>query len=127
MAVTKQLLEEINRAFETSNYSYLEAHITDDVRWTIGTRIQVKGKKEFIEVCRSAPIVDPKFLITNMIVEGDRAAVESIMVAKTPEGKQYQQAVCDIYHFVGDKFDQLTSYLDTEYDKEQMGDKSVAA
>jgi|ERR1043165_2609212 ketosteroid isomerase-like protein len=127
MSVTKQLIEEVNKAFETSDYSYLESHSTDDVRWTIGGRTQVRGKKDFIQMCKDAPFEDVKFLITSILIDGDQAAVESIMHAKMKDGKAYQQYVCDVYHFVGDKFDELRSYFDTAYDKEMMKEESIAA
>jgi ketosteroid isomerase-like protein len=124
----KQLVEEINLAFEKGDLKFLEEHMTDDLTWNIiGRDHPVIGKQEFLKVCGSAPLQEntPKITITNMLIDGDKVAVESILEAKTIRGKHYRQTVCDIYHFNGNKFNELTTYLNTAYDKELLDGKTI--
>jgi ketosteroid isomerase-like protein len=42
---------------------------------------------------------------------------EGILEAETLSGKAFYQRFCDIYHFDGDKIKEMTTYLDTAYDR----------
>jgi ketosteroid isomerase-like protein len=122
------LVEQINLAFEKGDLAFLGEHMTDDVQWNIiGRNEPVVGKHEFLKVCGSAPLKEgtPKITIKNMLIDGNKVAVEIIIEAITLTDKQYRQTGCDIYHFNGNKFNQLTSYLDTAYDKELLDGESI--
>lgn len=124
----KLLVAELNTAFEKGDLDFLRNHMTDDVQWKIIGHINIiKGKEEFIKVCSAASIKDgtSKVTATNIIIEDDKAAVEIIIEVETLTGKKYRQTGCDIYHFTDNKFDSLTSYLDTAYDKEVLGDAAI--
>lgn len=124
----RQLIQQINVALEKGDLAFLEDHMTDDVQWNIiGNSKPVIGKQQFIKVCGSAPLKEgtPKITVTNMLIDGNKVAVEAIIEAVTTAGKEYRQMVCDIYHFSGDKFNQLTTYLDTAYDKKTLDGKTI--
>jgi ketosteroid isomerase-like protein len=126
--ISKNLLEQINTAFEKGDLDSLGKSLADDVRWNIlGRREPVIGKKAFLEVCSSAPFEadSVKITVTNMIIEGKKAAVESLLEAVTSSGETYQQRVCDIYRFDGEKIQELTTYLDTAYDRDILGEGSI--
>ena len=119
----KKIITDINRAFESGDLVALGSFLAENVRWNIsGKDSPVVGKKEFLDMCAGAPFQDgsPKIKVTNVIVEGNRAAVESIIEAKTLSGKPYRQLTCDIYLFEGDKIKEMSSYMDTNYDKKML-------
>lgn len=117
------LVEQLNAAFESGDLKFLGDHMTDDVQWNIAGQTEpVIGKAEFLKVCDSAPILEPiKITIKNMLIDGNKAALEFVIEATRKDGAPYRQPGCDIYHFRDDKFYQLTSYLDTAYDRDVLG------
>lgn len=116
----KSLVIEINDAFEKGNTEFLAKHVTDDIVWTIsGQNEPINGKAAYLECCKSAPFKEgsPKVTLVNVYIDGGSAVADGNLEAETLSGKAFYQRFCDIYHFDGDKIKEMTTYLDTAYDR----------
>jgi ketosteroid isomerase-like protein len=113
----QQLVNEINLAIEKGDLDFVAAHVSDDIRWEIsGQDKPITGKADFMQCYIDTPFKDGsvKIKVTNVLIDGEKAAAEGTMEAETLDGKAFQMRFCDIYYFEGDKIKQMSSYLDTE-------------
>lgn len=55
----------------------------------------------------------PVISIRNVIAAGSCVVVESTGQATAKTGRPYNQACCDIFRFMGDQIQEITTYLDT--------------
>lgn len=120
----RQLVIEINDAFEKSDLKYIGDHLTNDVHWHIlGRDKPLIGREAFLEACGPAPLLpgEMKITLVNILVAENHAAAEGTIEGTTAAGKSYLQKFADFYEFEGDKMKVLSSYLDTAYGKEHMG------
>jgi hypothetical protein len=61
----------------------------------------------------------PVITLKNVISEGNLVVVESTGKATTKAGKPYNQSYCDIFRFVGEQLQEITTYLDTAVNRNQ--------
>jgi uncharacterized protein len=81
------------------------------------------GKEQVLEVSKMAQLQSyPVIKIKNVVQEGDCVVVESTGEAKTKNGKQYNQAYCEVFRFDNEKLQEITTYLDTALSKEALAD-----
>lgn len=118
-----QLVRDVNNAFETDDVDFLAAHVTDDVHWQVTGSESINGKADFIKCCSDTPFKTEslKITVTNILVDGDKAAADGIIEAETLTGKAYRQNFCDIYQFENGMVRYLSTYLDTAYDHAMLG------
>jgi ketosteroid isomerase-like protein len=62
----------------------------------------------------------PVITIKNIVAEGNYVVVESTGVAKTKEGKPYNQTYCEVFRFINNKVQEITTYLDTAVSNEAV-------
>lgn len=120
----KQLLEQINEAFERDEMEFYEAHLSDEIRWNIlGDEVPVIGKKEYFEVLKMQELESfPEITVKNIIAEGDYVVIESTGKAITKTGKPYNQTYCDVYRLENGKIQEITTYLDTALGSKAMSE-----
>lgn len=123
----RQLVIAINQAFEKGDLEFLAAHLSEDVRWQITGSKPIIGKADFLKCCSEAPFKEDsvKVTVSNILVDGDKAAAEGIIEAETLDGNPYRQSFCDIYHFEGNLIKTMSSYLDTAYDRETLSGGAI--
>jgi uncharacterized protein len=106
---------------ESDNPDFLK-NIADNVSWTaMGTHNPIKGvftsKSELGKATfgRLVPkLATPiKAKLTNVLVMGDWAAVELKMFSSTKGGNEYNQELCCICRYEGDKIVEVRAYSDT--------------
>jgi len=55
----------------------------------------------------------PRITIRNIVCEGDFVVVESTGEARTKAGKPYNQTYCEVFRFMKEELQEITTYLDT--------------
>ena len=110
----KQLHKKISEEFANGNIAFVSHYLADNVKWNILGNLPIIGKEEVIEVSKMSQLQSfPIIAIKNIITESDHVVIESTGVAKTKEGKQYNQTYCDVFKFSEGKLQEITTYLDT--------------
>ena len=122
-----QLIVQINKAIETCDTAFLATHVAEDMQWNIIGNKQISGKMDFLKCCSDTPFKDNtiKITVTQILIDGDRAAAEGIMEAETLSGKPYRQQFCDLYLFEHNLVKKLTSYFDTAHVKETFASEPI--
>lgn len=78
------------------------------------------GKAQVLEVSKMLRLESfPEVTLKNVISEGNLVVVESTGKATTTEGQPYNQSYCDIFRFVGEQLQEVTTYLDTALNRHQ--------
>ena len=123
MAVNGELFKRISEEFAKGNLGFCEAFMADDIKWNILGSDTIVGKEQVLEVSKMAQLQSyPLITIKNIFQEGDCVVIESTGEAKTKNGKQYNQAYCEVYRFDNEKLQEITTYLDTALSKEALAD-----
>jgi len=123
MAANDELFKRISEEFAKGNLGFCEAFMADDIKWNILGSDTIVGKEQVLEVSKMAQLQSyPVITIKNIVQEGDWVVIESTGEAKTKNGKQYNQAYCEVYRFDNEKLQEITTYLDTALSKEALTD-----
>ena len=121
MASNKQLLKKISEEFAKGNLGFSEAYLAEDIKWNVLGEDTIVGKQQVLEASKMAQLQSfPVIKINNIISEGDYVVIESTGEAKTIKGKPYNQAYCEVYRFVNEKLQEITTYLDTALSKQAL-------
>ncbi|AXY73224.1 nuclear transport factor 2 family protein [Paraflavitalea soli] len=109
----RTIIQEVIAAFDANNIEGILQHLTDDVTWTmIGDRVisTKEGMRTFL--VEGADIKMVSSTKDNIIIEGDRAAVNGEVVCKnTQNGDLYEMFYTDIYELKNGKVNKITSYI----------------
>ncbi len=111
---TRAILDRANKAFEEGRLDDFIALCTPDVvmRWP-GTTEEWRGTDAIHQ--NMAPMMagggTMKILVTEKIVDGDRAMGHGSMEMTGPDGKPQTMYFSDIYHFTDGKISEVISYM----------------
>lgn len=115
METKEKFLREVNQAFSEGNTEFLLNRISDDFCWTIVGEKTISGKTEFTEAMDHMKDLPPmKISIDNIMMDGNTATVEGIVVGKNRNGQRKYFAFCDIFKLKGNddlKISAMTSYV----------------
>ncbi len=112
MKTNKQIVQEVNEAFNNANPDGFFNHCADDMRWTIVGKEPLIGKEAMRAFMgETKPGATMEVLTTHIIAEGDKVACTGTMRMQHESGTPYRGAYADIYRFEGGKIAELTSYV----------------
>jgi ketosteroid isomerase-like protein len=110
----------ISTEFAKGNMAFVSPYLADDIQWKILGEDPIVGKDQVLEVSKMLQLESfPVITVKNVISEGNLVVVESTGKATTKEGKPYNQSYCDIFRFVGEQLQEVTTYLDTALSRNQ--------
>ena len=107
----KAILEEANAVITDGNYEGFLALCTDDSEWTFVGERTLSGKeavRQWMAMTYSEP---PKFVVTQLIAEGDDVVVLGNITTKDEDGNAVRSSYCDVWHFRGGKLAQLRAFV----------------
>ena len=104
----------LSREFSGGNFKFAYNFLTDDIEWNIvGDKI-LKGKADVIEFCNTTARyfaeVSTKFVLINLICDGERVAIDGTAEFINKENKFIQISSCDVYQFENNCIKSITSY-----------------
>jgi ketosteroid isomerase-like protein len=114
MKDTKAFLREFNEYWVREETQAILDTVTDDIRFGMAGGKLVSGKADFAGVLKEmtdSGNSDMGLEITNVIVDGDRAAVDGEISMTTEDGQRRVYAFCDVYRLAGGKVAELTAYV----------------
>jgi uncharacterized protein len=108
----KQIIRDVNAAFEANKIDVFLDACTDDIKWTMVGEKSTTGKQEILDWMASMGNMEPpKINIAHMISEGDHVACYGDMTMKDQSGTVAQYGYCDVYRFRGGKIAELDSFV----------------
>lgn len=107
----KQILEKANElVIQGDNEGFL-SYCTDDVKWIfIGDRT-IEGKEAVRQYMAATYVEPPKFLVENLIAEGDFVTAIGKISLKDENGKTAYYAYCDVWRFSNGKMAELNAFV----------------
>ncbi len=113
MSDIKAFLREFNQYWADEDIAAILAAVTDGIRFSMGNGKTVVGKPELEGFLNemTGHATDITLEIDNILVEGDRAAVNGRMEMTEKDGDRKTYAFCDMYHLAGGKVAALTGYF----------------
>jgi hypothetical protein len=94
----KEFLHAFNEAYARSDSDYIIGQVEDSIEWTMVGGDVIKGMEAFEKATREMESWKPmKLIIENIIIQGNKAAVNGTMTSEDPQGKIRTYSFCDIY------------------------------
>ena len=119
---TRAFLREFNAYWLHEDTQAILDTVTDDIRFGMAGGKLVTGKADFAEFLKEmtgSGNTDLALDIANVIVDGDRAAVNGEIAMTSEDGQRRTYAFCDVYRLADGKVAELTAYVE-----EVNGDKA---
>ena len=107
----KAILEKANAAVTKGDNEGFLAFCTEDTEWTfVGGRI-LKGKEAVRQYMATAYLEPPKFVVENLLAEGDFVTAIGKISMKNEDGKLLDYSYCDIWRFRDGKMAELKAFV----------------
>lgn len=107
----KAILEKANAAVTAGDNEGFLHFCTEDTEWTFVGDQTLKGKDAVRQYMATAYVEPPKFMVENLIAEGDFVAVTGTISMKNEDGKMVDYTYCDVWRFRDGKMAELKAYV----------------
>ncbi|NHC37329.1 nuclear transport factor 2 family protein [Scytonema millei] len=107
----KAILEAANAAIALGNYEGFLSFCTDDTEWTFIGDKSLKGKVAVRQWIATTYIEPPKFMVANLIAEGDFVTALGDLTIKDEDGNATHYSYCDVWRFRGGKMVELKAFV----------------
>jgi uncharacterized protein len=107
----KAILETANAAITNGDNEGFLTFCTEDTKWVfIGDRT-LKGKEAVRQYMATAYVEPPKFMVENLIAEGDFVTATGKISMKNEDGKKVNYSYCDVWTFRDGKMAELKAFV----------------
>ena len=107
----KAILELANAAVTAGDNEGFLSFCTDDTEWTfVGDQI-LRGKEAVRQYMAKAYVEPPKFMVENLIAEGEFVTALGKINLKDKNGKTIEYAYCDVWRFRDGKMIELKAFV----------------
>lgn len=111
MESNKEILEKANKAVTQGDNEGFLAFCTEDVKWTfIGDQV-IEGKQAILKYMNETYIKPPKFMVEQLVAEGDFVTAIGKISLKDDKGDTKQYHYCDIWRFNNGKMAALKAFV----------------
>ncbi len=107
----KAILEKGNAAIAEGNNEGFLSFCADDTEWTFVGDKTLKGKEAVRQWMATTYREPPKFMVSNLIAEGEFLTVPGDITMKDEDGKAALYSYCDIWRFRGGKIVELKAFV----------------
>ncbi|MBW4459170.1 MAG: nuclear transport factor 2 family protein [Nodosilinea sp. WJT8-NPBG4] len=107
----KAILEKANAAIAKGNNEGFLSCCADDTKWTFVGDKTLKGKEAVRQWMATTYVEPPKFIVANLIAEGDFVTALGDITLKEEDGKAAHYSYCDVWRFRGDKIVELRAFV----------------
>ena len=130
--VSEQFVREQFGSWETDNPGPFFESLPEKFTWTVAGAINpLRGLYTSKEQCLQAfgqmmskLTAPPVCKIVNVLVSGDYAVIEMTTAEESKAGKAYDEAMCFVVRYEGDKIAEIRMYADTAVEKEIFDETS---
>lgn len=107
----KAILKQANAAVVKGDYEEFLSHCTEDVEWTFVGEQTLKGKEAVRRYMNSTYIEPPRFVVTQLIAEGDFVTAIGDIDIRDETGKTTHSAYCDVWRIRDGKLAELRAFV----------------
>ena len=107
----KAILEKANTAVIAGDNEAFLAFCTDDTEWTFVGDKTLRGKDAVRKYMATTYVEPPKFMVENLIAEGDFVTAIGKISMKDENGKTVDYSYCDVWHFRDGKMAELKAFV----------------
>jgi len=107
----KAILEKANAAVTAGDNEGFLIFCTNDTKWTFVGDRTLEGKEAVREYMAEAYIEPPKFMVENLIAEGDFVTAVGKISMKDEKGKMAEYSYCDVWRFKDGKMAELKAFV----------------
>ncbi len=111
MPASKELILQVNEAFNRNDMSAFLSLCNEDIEWNMMGSTSAKGKTAILAMMQQMPPVELSISISNILFAGDQAACTGRFTMKNKEGVTTDYHFCDVYVFSGNLIAKLDSYV----------------
>jgi ketosteroid isomerase-like protein len=110
----KAVLEKANAAITAGDYERFLSFCTDDTEWIFVGDQTLQGKDAVRRYMATAYVEPPKFMVDNLIAEGDFVTALGKISMKDERGKIVDYTYCDVWRFRDGKMAELKAFVIAE-------------
>lgn len=107
----KAILEKANAAVTEGDNEGFLSFCTDDTEWTFVGDKTLRGKEAVRQYMATAYVEPPKFMVENLIAEGEFVTAFGKISMKNENGKTVDYAYCDVWRFRDGKMFELKAFV----------------
>ena len=107
----KAILEKANAAITKSDNEGFLSFCTEDTEWTFVGDKTLQGKEAVRQYMAKAYQEPPKFMVENLIAEGEFVTAVGKISMKNEEGKTVDYSYCDVWRFQDGKMAELKAFV----------------
>lgn len=107
----KAILEKANAAIADGDYEGFLFFCTDHTEWTFVGDRTLYGKEAVRQYMKTAYIEPPKFIVENLIAEGEFVTALGRISLKDEVGRMIDYTYCDIWRFRDGKMAELKAFV----------------
>ena len=107
----KAILEQGKAAITEGNNEGFLVFCAEDTQWTFLGEKTLQGKEAVRQWMAATYQEPPKFMVENLIAEGDFVTAVGKITMKDEEGKAAQYAYCDVWKFYEGKIVELKAFV----------------
>jgi uncharacterized protein (TIGR02246 family) len=107
----KEILEKANTAVTTGDNEGFLSFCTDDTQWTFVGEQTLQGKEAVRQYMAEAYVEPPKFMVENLIADGEFVTAVGKISMKDEEHKMATYAYCDVWRFRDGKMAELKAFV----------------
>lgn len=111
MSYNKTILEKANAAITRGDNEGFLSLCTEDTEWTFTGDKILRGKEAVRRWMADAYREPPKFIVANLIAEGDYVTALGDITLKEDDGEEVQYKYCDVWRFREGKMAELTAFV----------------
>lgn len=107
----KATLEQANALITKGDYEGFLSFCTEDTKWTFVGDTTLQGKEAVRQYMAKAYAEPPKFMVENLIAEGDFVTALGQISMKDKNGKLIDYTYCDVWRFSDGKMAELKAFV----------------
>ena len=107
----KRILQKANDAISKGDHEGFLSHCTEDTEWTFVGEQTLRGKEAVRQWMATAYKEPPKFVVANLIAEGDFVTALGTITLKDEQGVEADHAYCDVWRFQDGKMVELKAFV----------------
>lgn len=107
----KAILEKANAAVTEGDNEGFLSFCSDDTEWTFVGGKTLRGKEAVRQYMATAYVEPPKFMVENLIGEGEFVTAIGKISMKDEDGKMADYSYCDVWRFRDGKMAQLKAFV----------------
>lgn len=107
----KAILEKANAAITKGDNEGFLTFCADDTQWTFLGDKTLRGKEAVRQWMAATYTEPPKFVVLNLIAEGDFVTAIGKIILKDDDGKTAQHTYCDVWRFYNGKIAELMAFV----------------